>query len=96
MRVYEGYGTGHPVYTIKGNQVYQGYGTGHPIYTIKGNQVYQGYGTGHPVYTIKGNQVYQGYGPVIRSIRSRIIRSIRATEQVTRYIRLRIIDEEGA
>ena len=44
MRVYEGYGTGHPVYTIKGNQVFQGYGTGHPIYTIKGNQVYQGYG----------------------------------------------------
>ena len=53
MRIYEGYGTGHPVYTIKGNQIYQGYGTGHPIYTLKGDQVYQGYGTGHPVYTIK-------------------------------------------
>ena len=35
MRVYEGYGTGHPVYTIKGNQVYQGYGIGHPVYTLK-------------------------------------------------------------
>ena len=37
MRIYEGYGTGHPVYTIKGNQIYQGYVSGHPVYTLKNN-----------------------------------------------------------
>ena len=35
MRVYEGYGIGHPVYTIKDHQIYQGYGTGHPVYTLE-------------------------------------------------------------
>jgi hypothetical protein len=35
MRVYQGYGSGSPIYTIKGNQVYQGYGSGSPIYTLK-------------------------------------------------------------
>ena len=54
-QVYQVYGSGHPVYTIKGNQIFHGYGTGHPAYTIKGNQIYQGYGTGHPVYTVKNN-----------------------------------------
>lgn len=37
MRVYEDYGTEHPIYTIKGNQVYQGYGSWHPVYTLKNN-----------------------------------------------------------
>lgn len=35
MRVYNGYGSGSSVYTIKGDRIYQGYGGGHPVYTIK-------------------------------------------------------------
>lgn len=37
MRIYQGYGVGHPVYTIKGNQIYRGYNSVHPVYTIKDN-----------------------------------------------------------
>lgn len=37
MRIYQGYGVGSPVYTIKDNRIYEGYGVGRPFYTIKDN-----------------------------------------------------------
>lgn len=37
MRIYQGYGAGSPVYTIKGDSIYLGYGAGSPVYTIKDN-----------------------------------------------------------
>ena len=32
MRIYQGYGAGSPVYTIKGDKFYPGYGAGSPVY----------------------------------------------------------------
>lgn len=36
MRIYQGYNSFHPAYTIKGNQIYQ-YRSIHPAYKIKEN-----------------------------------------------------------